>query len=280
MKTFSTLPGDEEREVRLCPLCGSAEQRLLWEMPPSRFVQCRRCRLVYQNPQPLSRELEARYDGAYLAYELENEEAFYRLMRMALDDIAFGQIEDLWRSSGLFLDVGCATGRLLQSLGEQGWRVQGVEVCKPAAVYGRENRDVPIYTGPLETAGWEDESIAVVHSSHVIEHLADPAGFIREAYRLLKPGGYLLITTPNRGGFQARLFQSRWRSVIHDHVVLFSRENLKRMVQEKGFKVEKCATWGGLARGSAPDIVKRVMDRVVKPLGWGDVMILRAHKPG
>ncbi|MCK7520880.1 MAG: hypothetical protein MZV64_25900 [Ignavibacteriales bacterium] len=55
----------------------------------SRFVRCRRCGLVYQDPRPVAEDLHRRYDEAYFAYELANEEAFFELMRRGLADVSF-----------------------------------------------------------------------------------------------------------------------------------------------------------------------------------------------
>ncbi len=78
-----------------------------------------------------------------------------------------------------------------------------------------------------------------------------------------------MITTPNVDGFQARLFASGWRSAIADHLVLFSRRTLEDLLRARGFAVRQHVTWGGLAAGSAPALVKRPMDRLAKRWGSG-----------
>ncbi len=50
------------------------------------------------------------------------------------------------------------------------------------------------------------------------------------------------------------------------------------MLESAGFVIECVRTWGGLAEGAAPRWLKKIADRVVKPLGAGDVMIVRAAK--
>jgi SAM-dependent methyltransferase len=118
----------------------------------------------------------------------------------------------------------------------------------------------------------------VLLASHLIEHLSAPGDFVREAFRILKKGGHFFVTTPNIDGFQSRLSGGRWRSAIFDHLYLFSKKTLSRLLASAGFTVEKIATWGGLAEGMAGAPLKRAADRWAKRLGLGDVMILRSVK--
>jgi predicted SAM-dependent methyltransferase len=156
--------------------------------------------------------------------------------------------------------------------------VRGVEVSPYQARYAVCQRSLDVTTLPVEKAGFADASFDVVIASHVIEHLAGPTGFVKTVYRILKAGGSFFVTTPNIDGFQARLFGSRWRSAIFDHTYLFSIKTLRALLENHGFAVKKIATWGGLAAGCAPPLIKKAADRAVKLLGTGDVMLFAAEK--
>lgn len=283
VKTWSSTPGVERTERIACALCGAIDTRphLACRAPGGTafaFVRCRRCGLVYQDPRPVFEDLRRRYDASYFDYELANEENFFGLMRLGLADIAFDRVTAGMTAPRTFLDVGCATGRLLQWVRDSGWEVQGVDVCRESAEYGTRTRGVPIVAGTLEEARFADGSFAVVHCSHLIEHLGEPRGFLRELGRVLRDDGWAVITTPNIAGLQARLFGARWRSAIVDHLVLFSRRTLGRLLAEEGFSVVRQVTWGGLAAGTAPSWLKRPADRLAKRWGFGDVMLFLARK--
>lgn len=229
---------------------------------------------------PEARELTGRYDESYLSYELANEDAFFHLMQLTLEDFGFFPLaEERGFGKGKFLDVGCATGRLLLHLKDLGWKVQGVEVCRPAADYGRLHRDLAIATLPLEQCSFGAHSFDVVHASHLIEHLEDPRSFLGEVHRILSPRGLLMLTTPNEASLQARVMGKKWRSLIEDHVHLFSARNLGRLLEEQGFTILKQVTWGGIPQGMAPGPVKKAVDTLAKTLGFGDVVAFLA-RPG
>jgi 2-polyprenyl-3-methyl-5-hydroxy-6-metoxy-1,4-benzoquinol methylase len=277
-KTYSSVPGKERQESIPCPLCGSARSRPFLQCDGFGFVRCRDCAVVFQNPRPVFDDLRKRYGADYFAYELANEGNFFGLMRLGLKDIRFQERAADLHAPRTFLDIGCATGMLIESMKKEGWDVQGVDVCRESAEYGKSHRGVDIFPGTLEEAHFPDGAFGAVHFSHLIEHVPDPRGFLSEVRRILAPGGYALITTPNIDGFQARLFGKAWRSAIADHLVLFSRKTLVRLVTESGFDVGQSVTWGGLAVGTAPAIVKRPMDRLAKKWGFGDVVMVLAAK--
>ena len=277
MKTFSKTPGREISEVIACPICATDAIKALWSLSGCVFVRCRYCGLVYQNPQPIQDDLVERYDDEYFGYEIENEDSFYRLMRLGLDDIDFASVaKSIPQGEKSFLDIGCATGRLISELSREGWDARGVEVCKPAAEYGIRQHGVDIRIGVLEAAGFSSRSFSVIHCSHLIEHLTDPAAFVHHVKRLLVPGGWFIVTTPNIGGFQARLMGKRWRSAIADHMFLFSKRTLRRLLGNAGFAVVATKTWGGIGVGITRDFIKKPVDRAAKKLGLGDVMIILA----
>ncbi len=279
MKTYSKVPSIyETQETVHCPLCGRSQFSERWKALGARFVTCS-CGLVLQNPRPISSDLAARYDEEYFQYEIVNEENFFHLMLLGLKDASFFQtIVPSLPPINRILDIGCATGRLLSHFNSLGWETAGVELCAESAAYGNEKYGVGILTGDLYDIGFPDGHFSVVHASHLIEHVDNPVAFTREIFRIIDSGGVFICITPAIDGFQARLFGSKWRSAIPDHVTLFSKKTLKCLLLNAGFTVEAIRTWGGLAAGTAPPWLKTLIDQWVKVLGWGDVMLMVARK--
>jgi 2-polyprenyl-3-methyl-5-hydroxy-6-metoxy-1,4-benzoquinol methylase len=278
LKTYSSAPGSERQETVPCPACAGHDARHFLACEGFAFVSCNACGLVYQNPRPVFDDLRRRYGDQYFSYELTNERNFFGLMQMGLRDIGFDALTESMPSPRTFLDVGCATGMLIEWMKGRGWDASGVDLCRESAEYGMAHRGIKIHIGTLEEAKFPGESFSVVHFSHLIEHVPDPAAFLAEVRRILKPCGCAVITTPNVDGLQARLFGKGWRSAIADHLVLFSKKTLGRIIRETGFDVRQTVTWGGLAVGTAPVPVKKPVDWLAKRLGFGDVVLFLAAK--
>jgi 2-polyprenyl-3-methyl-5-hydroxy-6-metoxy-1,4-benzoquinol methylase len=279
VKTYSSaVPRNERFEEVSCPLCGGNETAERLRGVGFRFVRCAACSMVFQNPRPIFEDLRWRYGSDYFSYEIANERNFFSLMRLGLKDIDFTGISADFSKPRRFLDIGCATGMLVEAMKGEGWDVQGVDLCRESAEYGQKTRGVPIFVGTLEEARFPDGHFTTVHFSHLIEHVPDPRGFLQEVRRIISAGGVAVITTPNVDGFQARLFREKWRSAIADHLTLFSPVTLRRLLTETGFSIEKTVTWGGLAQGTAPLFIKKPMDYLAKKWGFGDVMLFLARR--
>ena len=308
VKTFSTPARKEERILVPCAICGGEKFLPHFDSSGSNplfapdsgpemdlvffsYVRCVRCGLVQINPQPAADAVALRYGKdhgeEYLQYELDNEKKFLGLQELALKDAGFFDLErkalaakavlvsPAGNEGPCVLDIGCATGALLGTLKNRGWKVHGVEISGPQAAHCRK-QGIDVSTLPLEENHFPEQSFDVVLASHVIEHLNNPFNFVTEVKRILKSGGRFFVTTPNIAGFQAKHFGSAWRSAIFDHLYLFSRKTLRMLLEKAGFTVERISTWGGLAEGTASPFKKRIYDKLAKPFGFGDVMIVRA----
>ena len=285
IKTWSTPVAEEEQAFVPCALCTGLSFNPFFNCDGFAYVKCVVCGLVQINPQPCPEHVYRRYQelygSDYCSYEMDNEAAFLELQKHALKDARFFQLEKKIMAGKegppAILDVGCATGALLAFFQERGWQVAGVEIS-PSAEYAQARLGQKISRMDLQNSHFSDESFDLVHASHLIEHLNNPQAFLSEVWRILRPDAYFMLTTPNIDGVQARMFKSRWRSAIFDHLYLFSARTLKAMLRESGFSIEGIYTWGGLAAGIAPLPVKRLADKMVKIFGIGDVMLVNAKK--
>jgi 2-polyprenyl-3-methyl-5-hydroxy-6-metoxy-1,4-benzoquinol methylase len=278
VKTYSSEYRKEKSKRVPCNICGADDFQEVIRGNHHVFVRCNHCGLVYQNPQPIIDDLKNRYKNNYFEYEIKNEENFFNLMKCGLRDIGFNDMTPDTFATGNFLDIGCATGMLLDYMRTKGWDVFGVDICKESADYGIQKRGLNITIGTLHDADFSAAFFSIIHFSHLIEHVTDPKALLREVDRVLEPNGYAILTTPNIDGFQARLFKKRWRSAIPDHLYLFSKTTLSRLLDDAGFTIVKTVTWGGLAVGTAPCFIKRPIDMMAKRFGFGDVMLFLVKK--
>jgi SAM-dependent methyltransferase len=138
---------------------------------------------------------------------------------------------------GRLLDVGCGLGFFLSGV-DRKWERHGVEVSALAAETARNHGT--IHVGQLAEMAFPDGYFDAVVCHHVIEHVPDPAPFLREIHRILRPNGALVLGTPDFDSGCARRFGDRYR-LLHDptHVSLFTSDSMRRFLRDSGFRVDK-----------------------------------------
>lgn len=136
---------------------------------------------------------------------------------------------------GRLLDVGCGSGGWLSDMRDLGWEVRGLDFDADAvAVAARRGLEVDY--GPLGAQRYPDESFDAITLNHVIEHLPDPFETLAECRRILKPGGHLIVITPNSSSLGHRFFKEAWRGLEPPrHLHLFGPRSLRAGLKRAGF---------------------------------------------
>ncbi len=153
------------------------------------------------------------------------------------------------RKDNLLVDVGCGKGDFLGRMKTLGWNVLGIEP-DPVSAALAVRRGIPVFRGALGDAALPDATADQVSMSHVLEHLDDPRSVIAECYRILRPGGRLVISTPNADSLGHRWFRQDWRGLEPPrHLFIYSGTTLRKMLERHPFRNCQITTRSHLARG-------------------------------
>jgi len=141
-------------------------------------------------------------------------------------------------ANGKLLDIGCGTGSFLASMKRSGWGAYGVELSPVACEYAERNEGLNVFNGTVEDASFPNDFFDAVTMLQVLEHTQDPAGTLREVYRILKADGLLTIGVPNAASWESKLFGSRWGPwEIPRHLYHFSPTTITALLEKNGFSV-------------------------------------------
>jgi SAM-dependent methyltransferase len=209
------------------------------------IVQCVACGLRYLNPRPDVSELDVIYPPNYHAYNIRPPASEARRLpavtRLRHRLYSRRYHRALRYLDGLpsieLLDVGCGDGWQLDRyrLAAPGRIVTyGVdfkpEVCEVARSYGHV----------VFCARFEDveltERFDLANASHVIEHVADPAAFVKKVWEVLRPGGVFVVETPNIDTLDWKWFRRYWGAYhIPRHWTFYDPASLRRLGESAGF---------------------------------------------
>ena len=139
------------------------------------------------------------------------------------------------KTGGRLLDLGCGNGAFLLRARSAGWDVIGVDFDSKA-VEATRSQGLDVRLGGVEEVDLTDGQFDVITLAHVIEHVHHPMEVLQACYRLLKPGGFLWVETPNIASDGHRLFGATWRGLEPPrHLVLFTFESLHNALSATGF---------------------------------------------
>lgn len=138
---------------------------------------------------------------------------------------------------GRLLDVGCGSGELLAFLNSIGWQGVGVDP-DPAAVQQACAMGLMVHQGSIEEQNYADNHFDLITLSHVIEHIHDPIALFKECYRIIKPGGQIVVLTPNLNSLGHRIFGDAWRGLEPPrHLYLYSAKTLSLTLGRANFTI-------------------------------------------
>ena len=236
-----------------CLLCGGdafeteleGVRDLVWRKPGSfRLQRCAACGLVMTRPRPDAAELGAYYEGAYSgtgdAAEAKRKGATSLMVRL----LGAHRLTAIARARPLLptdrvLDVGCSYGGFLKVLRDRvGCTTSGIDFDTGSIEGALEPERCDYRSGTLVEAGYEAESFSVVTFIECLEHDPEPLASLREAWRVLEPGGLVVVEVPNWQGAWRPVFGRFWLPLlVPQHLVHFDPATLRAALGDAGFEL-------------------------------------------
>lgn len=221
---------------------------LLHDLPGEfTIVRCLNCGLMRTTPRPTPDTIGFYYPEDYGPYEVTKiktdnklEGVLKNFLRPIIKRIFNFNTTPLPNMlPGRLLEIGCASGAFLHEMAGHGWNVQGIEFSENAAKRATK-LGYSVHTGQLETAPPPDEPFDLIVGWMVLEHLHDPVGGLRKLREWVKPGAMLVLSVPNAGALEFRIFKDKWYALqLPTHLWHFTPSTLERTLNLAGWKLKK-----------------------------------------
>ncbi|RPI02484.1 MAG: methyltransferase domain-containing protein [Ignavibacteriae bacterium] len=232
-----------------CPICNSpahAVEELYDDRfgHPGRYSirQCDRCGHCFVEKPFTSEELARLYTSHYQRSHFELSD--FTPVKKAGGFIGWlngeNQAAYCWVPRDVrVLDVGCGVGETLAYHASRGCRAYGLEVDENVK-HIADSLGLTIAIGTLESNPFEPDFFDVITMDQVVEHVSEPVSTLKEAFKILKPGGRVILSTPNSRGWGRTVFGRRWINWHTPyHLNIFSKKSMRTAVENAGFEVEK-----------------------------------------
>lgn len=237
-----------------CPLCGSNDWRAILDLchikkplcVPGWIVRCSKCSMWFKIRSDVENNFDA-YGEEYSNHEslpaYMASETTYSFFRKALKGIPVKSDKDTCKPPRL-LDVGTGLGAMLEVATEMGFEAEGIDLNKKLAEKARE-RGLKVQCMAVESFD-ETEAFDVITMLDFIEHVWEPMKVLKSVQHMLKPGGFIVVYTPNHRGavaeFSKLLKRAGFAGPVSEifgsnHVVFFDDRTLAFALETAGFEV-------------------------------------------
>jgi len=237
-----------------CPLCGRDSFKILYKSTltkkdfnpkviqvnlkntlsnykkHARIVRCSQCNLVYTNPMENFSQLLKGYEEVVDEEYLKTEKYRKILSKQHL------KIIEKYIKNGKMLDVGSFAGYFLELAKKEGWDIYGIEPSKWASLIAKK-RGVKLIGQDILSIEMKKNYFDVVTMWDVIEHLPQPHRVLSNIYSVLKPGGLIVIGTPDIESLFAKSLGSNCPHLLRMHIILYSPKTLDMLLQRHGFRI-------------------------------------------
>ena len=151
-------------------------------------------------------------------------------------------------SKKVAVDLGCGSGYLPQYLVERGaQKVLGIDLVQPDGL--QESQQLCFRSLDLQSADWVQQAEQtlmtqphIVLAFDILEHLTSPFQLLKDCHALLRPGGKLVLTTPNVNSWERLLRPQNWSGARDSqHKILFTKYSLSFLAAKTGFILEQAS---------------------------------------
>ena len=145
------------------------------------------------------------------------------------------------------LDLGCGTGDFLKILELKNKKIEGVEISSKAAQIGRKKGYKITISDLHNLFPYQKNTFNTITAGEIIEHIYDTDFFLKEVRRILKPNGFLILSTPNIATLGRRLMLLFGINPLIEtslsqgsgHIRYFTKKSLQDLLEKHGFKIIK-----------------------------------------
>jgi len=252
--------------TQACEICGAGDWKTVYEGPirdgsfgnvtpeSQRIYQCGQCRV--QRLEESACKDDSFYAGKKyreLLGESSDAEGFWARH----DTHQIRNLNALWPHASrnrVVADIGCAAGSFLDHLSGLAATTLAIEPCREYHPSLRK-RGYEVYGSTIDACADYQQRVELAASLATIEHVEHPFNFMSEIRQLLKPGGLLLVSTPNRGDILMDLLGHDYQEFFYRtvHRWYFDMQSLSDLAQRSGFDVvqEKCVQRFGISNALA-----------------------------
>lgn len=225
----------------VCPLCDDVSNVAVFKKNEFAYYRCKGCQTLFVELKMGHGVVHEHYNEAYYESEslVEKGRRGYPSYRASYTTLTDGFHKKLafvrkYVPGGRLLDAGAAYGFFLK-VAEPYFEGEGIDVSDFAAMIAQREFNAQVKVGDIESVDTPDGSFDVVVMWDIIEHTIRPVKALTEVARILKPGGYLFVSTDDVANWLPKTLGKHWWSLgAPMHLCHFSKQGLTIACERAG----------------------------------------------
>jgi 2-polyprenyl-3-methyl-5-hydroxy-6-metoxy-1,4-benzoquinol methylase len=199
------------------------------------MYKCHSCGFFQCDTNDLTNLYEQLEDMEYIKSLEQRKKQLGFLLKQTLPFLSF-KIKDDSNSALKILDVGAGAGPFVQLALKYGLSAQGIEPSAFLANYAI-SQGLPVINSKVPE--YPPENFDAIYMTDVLEHIVDPASWLLEYNKVLKPDGVLFVTTPNVSSVLAKVMRNSWWHYRLAHIGYYNKKTLRYLMERTGFEFKR-----------------------------------------
>lgn len=222
-----------------CKVCGESNDEnfvVKYKKDELNIVQCKNCNFVFIPP----------YYRKEINYVNYKDEKVFEAIKRGNDWLKYQRhflryklLKKYVVKGGNLFDLGVGWGHFLNAGRMLGYNVSGIEIAKMPYRYAKEYLKLPVDNIDFFDYQAKQDYYDIITMWDVLEHIDNCDEVIKRCNGMLKKGGFIILQVPQIDSFFAKRQKENWQAMGLDHVNYFSKETIKRLLKDKGFKTVK-----------------------------------------
>lgn len=219
-----------------CEKCKSLKNKQIADKKTYKVFKCLDCGLVFTDFKWSNKFAKQIYtDEYYKGWGIldEQDKKTISALKRSTFNRYLKMLPRITKKHPKILDVGCATGFLLEEAKELGYDPYGVEISDYSSKVAQDKfGKTKVFCGSLEESKFEKSSFDVIVMSDLIEHVSDPLKLLKSAYGYLRPNGQILIITPNIESLLKKVMGKYYVNYKEEHLFYFNKKTLSEILND------------------------------------------------
>jgi 2-polyprenyl-3-methyl-5-hydroxy-6-metoxy-1,4-benzoquinol methylase len=228
-----------KNKSNLCPICQSICKKYSSTNFP--LFRCTNCTLIFQNPVASSKPNKQQYKSSnyFTFWGDKQNRADIHLIKKSTAKILLNELCKVkeFHAKNKLLDVGIATGALLEEAKSFGFQTYGIEPNSEFAKIAKQNSGARIYVSFFENTALLKDFFSAVVFFDSLEHMQKLKEIIRKTFSILKKNGIMAVSTPDTNSLSFKILGPFWPHFKSEHLYYFNSKSLQYLLTDAGFKI-------------------------------------------